>query len=94
MSAPFRYSGQRDYQESIAEKCRKFLDQTAISLEANCGIDTETYRGDWHGVSPVCEVVVCDFESVEQEEPAHVPTAQAVSMAQPLSQLDLFAMAA
>ncbi|SAL75103.1 hypothetical protein AWB69_09279 [Caballeronia udeis] len=94
MSAPFRYSGQRDYQESIAEKCRKFLDQTAISLDANCGIDTETYRGDWHGVSPVCEIVVCDFESVEQVEPADIPTAQPVSMAQPVSQLDLFAMAA
>jgi predicted RNA methylase len=93
MSAPFRYSGNRDYQESIADKCRKFMDQTAIALDANCGIDTETYRGDWHGVSPVCEVVVCDFESVAEELP-DCPAAQSVAMVQPVNQLDLFAMAA
>ena len=60
-SAPFRYSGQPCFQQDENEKARKFREQTGIVMEPSCGIDTSIYRGDWRGVSPICEVVVCEF---------------------------------
>lgn len=62
MSAPFRYSGCQYYREEESDKARKFREQTGILMEPNCGIDTSIYADDWRGVSPICEVVVCDFE--------------------------------
>jgi 16S rRNA G966 N2-methylase RsmD len=62
MSAPFRYSGQQCYRNEEADKVRRFREQTGIIMEMNCGIDTAMYRNDWRGVSPVCEIVVCEFE--------------------------------
>ncbi len=63
MSAPFRYSGQQTYHAEEADKARKFREQTGIVMEPNCGIDTSIYKGDWRGVAPVCEIVVCEFET-------------------------------
>lgn len=60
-SAPFRYSGQRSYSVEVTGECQKFMDQTGIILGHNCGLDTSTYKDEWHGVSPVCEIVLCDF---------------------------------
>jgi predicted RNA methylase len=91
-SAPFRYSGVTCFSQSVGEKCRKFIDQTGISLDVNCGIDTESYRGKWHGVSPVCEVVLCDFESVEEAAPADVRAVPIAVGATSVDQLDLFSM--
>ena len=62
MSAPFRYSGQQSFSYEEGDKARKFREQTGIVMEPNCGIDTSMYRNEWRGVSPVCEVVVCEFE--------------------------------
>lgn len=62
MSAPFRYSGQQFFQHCEGDKPRKFREQTGIVMGPNCGIDTSIYRNEWRGVSPVCEIVVCDFE--------------------------------
>lgn len=62
MSASFRYSGERQYRDEISDECRKFMDQTGIVMEANCGIDTAIFKGEWRGVSPVCEIVVCEFD--------------------------------
>lgn len=61
-SAPFRYSGQQCYREDETDKARKFREQTGIIMEPNCGIDTSIHRGEWRGVAPVCEIVVCEFE--------------------------------
>lgn len=61
-SAPFRYSGQREFKREEADKARKFREQTGIVMEPNCGIDTSIHKGEWRGVSPVCEIVVCEFE--------------------------------
>jgi hypothetical protein len=61
MSAPFRYSGERNYREAEDDKARKFREQTGIVMEPNCGIDTAMYCSEWRSVSPVCEIVVCDF---------------------------------
>ncbi len=67
MSAPFRFSGQRQYREEEADYCRKFREQTGIVMEANCGIDTAIFKDEWRGVSPVCEIVVCEFEQKKAE---------------------------
>lgn len=39
----------------------KLFSQTGIRLEPSCGIDTDLYRSEWHGVSVVTEVVTVDF---------------------------------
>jgi hypothetical protein len=62
MSAPFRYSGQQCYREDETDKARKFREQTGIVMEPGCGVDTSIYKNEWRGVSPVCEIVVCEFE--------------------------------
>lgn len=36
-------------------------------MQPNCGIDTAGYRGEWRGVAPLCEIVVCDFEEEAEE---------------------------
>lgn len=61
MSAPFRYSGVQCYRAEESDKSRKFREQTGIQMEAGCGVDTGVYRDEWKGVSPICEVVLCDF---------------------------------
>jgi Methyltransferase small domain len=61
-SAPFRYSGQACFRTEETEECAKFGEQTGIVMEPNCGIDTACYRKEWRGISPMCEVVCCDFE--------------------------------
>lgn len=66
-SAPFRYSGQRCYREEVDSECAKFIEQTGIALEMNCGIDTSAYVGEWKGVSPLCEIVLCEFQQPESE---------------------------
>lgn len=68
MSAPFRYSGQPCFVEDEGAKPRKFREQTGIVMEPNCGIDTSIYKGEWRGVSPVCEIVVCEFDEPEAEQ--------------------------
>lgn len=78
MSANFRFSGSQTFKEEETDKARKFREQTGILMEPNCGIDTAMYKDDWKGVSPVCEIVICEFE--------HQPKSE--------SQLDLFAEAA
>lgn len=60
-SAPFRYSGVPCFRHEEADKARRFREQTGIVMEPNCGIDTASYRDEWRGVSPVCEIVCCDF---------------------------------
>ncbi|MDF9778852.1 methyltransferase [Pseudomonas baetica] len=67
-SAPFRYSGERAYREEITQECQKFMTQSGIVLGHNCGLDTSAYLNEWHGVSPMCEIVLCDFTHHETEE--------------------------
>lgn len=87
-SAPFRYSGQRAFREEITKEYSKFHSQTNIVLENNCGIDTSSYQGDWHGVSPICEIVLCEFErpqttvvAVQFPDPAPEATQEQVHVA-------------
>lgn len=62
MSAPFRLSGRQQYCREETDKARKFREQTGIEMEHGCGVDTAIYRDEWRGVSPVCEIVICEFE--------------------------------
>lgn len=66
-SAPFRYSGQQTYRDEIDQNCQRFLDQTGIAMEVGCGIDTGVYLSEWKGVSPLCEIVICEFGEKTQE---------------------------
>jgi hypothetical protein len=61
MSAPFRYSGQQCFEVRESDRYLTFKSQTGIELGPNCGIDTDCYRRDWHGVSVATEIVVSDF---------------------------------
>lgn len=61
-SAPFKLSGQPYFCAANNPKADKFTQQTGIEMLPNCGIDTEQFRTQWHGVNPVCEIVCCEFE--------------------------------
>lgn len=67
-SAPFRYSGERQYREEENDKAAKFREQTGIIMQPNCGIDTAIYKDEWKGVSPICEVVCCDFSRTPEQQ--------------------------
>lgn len=64
-SAPFDYSGRNGLQWTDIDKLTKFIEQTGIELEPNCGIDTATYLDDWNNVSPMVEIVCCEFDREE-----------------------------
>jgi predicted RNA methylase len=68
-SASFRYSGAQYYQRHNAGKFAKFFAQTGIDIEAGCGVDTTYHQNDWHGVSPLCEIVTCDFGECRKQRP-------------------------
>ncbi|WP_421439950.1 methyltransferase [Agrobacterium tumefaciens] len=101
MSSGFKYSGSQNYQRDTDGKSVKFQDKTGIYLGPSCGIDTACYLNDWKGVSPLCEVVCCDFEEKEVEpvqvKPASPPTTEPEPKplpVAPLGQLNLFGDAA
>lgn len=99
MSSGFRYSGSQDYRRDTTGKAVDFQNATGIYLGPNCGIDTAVYQDCWRGVSPICEIVCCDFEEKHVEP---VPVVQAVEDtrpaakedAAPIGQLNLFGEAA
>ncbi|MCG2611501.1 methyltransferase [Flavobacterium sp. SM15] len=75
-STPFLYSGQPFYQDlrekskgynpyykSLPKKVEKFIKETGLIYEFNCGIDTSFYKDHWKGVSPICEIVCFDFKN-------------------------------
>lgn len=80
-SAPFSYSGQRNFQETTPAKYVRFHELTGIELEANCGLDTSHALGDWHGVSVMTEIVVADFAEVQQKRAQEAMPAQAALFA-------------
>lgn len=61
MSAPFVYSGTNNHRWLEEGRARDFKKKTGIELGFNKGVDTAVHKNDWHGVSPVCEIVCCDF---------------------------------
>lgn len=69
-SAPFAYSGKLLYDPKEGANPRKFREQTGIVMEFGTGVDTAYYQDEWNGVSPICEIVVCDFATAESVEAA------------------------
>lgn len=99
MSSGFRYSGSQEYRRDTTGKAVDFQNATGIYLGPNCGIDTAFYKDSWSGVSPICEIVCCDFEdkAVEVATKADPPPAPACEPQKPdqsHSQLNLFGEAA
>lgn len=66
-SAPFQYSGKPNFQQAPSRIEKEFREQTGIRMEPNCGLDTSSYRTEWKGVTPICEIVVCDFSNDEPD---------------------------
>lgn len=71
-STPFRYSNNptnglfEDFRtiddgSRVPRKVKKFIKETGLNYEFNCGIDTGYYKQDWKGVSPTCEIVEFNF---------------------------------
>lgn len=99
MSSGFKYSGKQDYQRDTSGKAFDFQQKTGIYLGPSCGIDTACYKDSWRGVSPICEIVCCDFE----EKAVETTTATAPELPKPVvshqatlpaGQLNLFGEAA
>lgn len=49
------------YRVRPSRKYEQFHEETGLTLEANCGIDTSIHGKDWHGTAPKVEIVLCDF---------------------------------
>lgn len=90
LSAPFMLSGVPCFKDSVSAKCRKFMDQTGIELGSNCGLDTSRYADEWRGVTMICEIVTCDFETGKDDGPTAERIAQAVPQVQFIEQTSLF----
>lgn len=65
-AAPFNYSGSRYFERRESDAYEAFREQTGITLEPGCGVDTSFYLNDWRGVSPMTEIVVADFAEARQ----------------------------
>jgi hypothetical protein len=90
MSAGFKYSGARCYERDKDGKAVEFQAATGLHFDVGSGVDTEFYRKEWKGVSPLCEIVCVDFTDL-----LPVAAAQAVQPANDNTpQADLFAGAA
>ncbi|MDR6818477.1 hypothetical protein J2X76_003654 [Neorhizobium sp. 2083] len=99
MSSGFKYSGSQHYRRDTSGKAFEFQQKTGIYLGPSCGIDTASYLNEWRGVSPLCEVVCCDFEEKPVAEVVSTPAAPAPPPCAPKAanskiQLDLFGEAA
>jgi hypothetical protein len=60
-STPFHYSGAQYYQRVENAKFEKFFAETAIDIEAGCGIDTTVHQNCWRQVNIITEICCCDF---------------------------------
>lgn len=82
MSTPFRYSGSNDGFQDLREKqgcysaggqelpqkVKKFIKETGFEFDFNVGIDTSAYINDWKGVSPMCEIINIEFDTIQEPE--------------------------
>jgi phospholipid N-methyltransferase len=93
-SAPFRLSGVRCFEyDHESEAYKRFMKQTGITLEPNCGIDTSGSVKEWHGGLTVStEIVLADFEALRRarREDVEIINADVIEPAQ----AELFPIAA
>lgn len=69
VSAPFKFSGQRQHVRTHTTESQKFFDQTGLYLSEGIGVDCNVHRGDWQDVAPCVEIVTVDY-AVAREESA------------------------
>ncbi|QMV86350.1 methyltransferase [Corynebacterium hindlerae] len=55
-SAPFAFSGKQYFDRWEQQKYKKFHRETGIHIDIGCGLDTNQFRDQWKGVSPIVEV--------------------------------------
>ncbi|WP_221933396.1 methyltransferase [Flavobacterium sp. ZT3R18] len=80
MSTPFRYSGRpyfedlrsesKGYNEaglSVPQKVKKFINETGLDYQFNCGIDCNYHIDKWNGVAPTVEIITFDFNEMINE---------------------------
>jgi predicted RNA methylase len=60
-SAPFVYSGQRQFAEQHCPKYDQFVNQTKIELELGCSIDMSVHQGLWKFTQVATEIVLSNF---------------------------------
>lgn len=65
MSAGFNLSGRPYYERHTDGRAVDFQVSTGFRFHPGCGVDTDYYREEWKGVSPMCEVVCIDFNERE-----------------------------
>lgn len=109
MSAGFNYSDRPSYERQTDGKAFKFQEMTGHFFASGCGVDTDFYRQEWKGVSPMCEIVCVEFRPEPNTWPvvgdaskivplppiAHNDNQRAVAAAgQPAAPLDMFGAAA
>ncbi|GGG86656.1 methyltransferase domain-containing protein [Edaphobacter dinghuensis] len=83
-SAPFRLSGRQTFLQATSEKYQRFVGETSIELEPNCGIDTSVSAGGWKGASVITEIVLADFEQARSRRiPQRMFSMQAELFADP-----------
>lgn len=70
MSAPFRYSGEREYVPTSGASYERFHAKTGLTLGPSCGIDCSYFINDWRGVAPKVEVCTADFAQQKAEAAA------------------------
>lgn len=91
-SAPFKYSGQCNYEPTPGLAYAKLREKTGIQLGPNCGIDCDQWRSDWRGVAPRVEIVTGEFLDWQATEAVAARPAQAelIPDVPPLRQHSLF----
>lgn len=101
MSAGFTYSGRQHYERQTSGKAFDFQEKFGLRFEAGCGVDTALHKDSWRGVSPICEIVCCEFEHAPAVEIPKVcqpkvdlPAAPPIVPRSAPTQLSLFAEAA
>lgn len=63
-STPFLYSGSHSMQSFNSKLYDKFLQQTGISFDFNCGLDTSVHKTLWKATTPNVEIITCDFTNI------------------------------
>ncbi|MEU7477049.1 hypothetical protein AB0A63_13765 [Lentzea sp. NPDC042327] len=90
-SASFQFSGPagKFVPGTGDDEYDKFVAATGIELDHNCGIDTDHYRGSWHDVNVLVEVVTVDFadRAVPAPRAAAAPRPSAAAVAAAAEQL-------
>lgn len=109
MSAGFNFSGRSNYERQTDGRAFKFQEMTGHFFATGCGVDTDFYRQEWKGVSPMCEIVCVEFRPEPGTwpvvgDPAKIVPLPALAVndnqrpvaavAQPAAQADLFGSAA